>query len=463
MLTTIGTLVFLVLIQYFVTSPSYLESNVSPKTGTDAAATKVSAANNANLRSGETHLWKSASGKCSEAPDHRNLPALFSLKTKLGVSYDGSHWFHMAENFMAQHSALRASGGGTNRSTIYFNFDEAGFVKKLNGVTKLMVALAVLQRKQSSPVEMTLHFVHYPLASSKLRAGEVVQLPQAADMVDAQTVNLSADTPTASRFIISSDGQVQQDLSRQSKSGVIAVCAVYHGSVGGVWPTPQRGHWFPRRGDVDNFRSKIRAMCPPEPATQHVAPNPFKKRRLVIYQRDISRKLFNEEEALALLKDAFPPAQWDITVLMHERDASPCILAHKLNGVDVLLTPHGFQSMLLLFLPRPSVLFEVFPYRYYKRGYGPLSMEYGIIHGGVMSPALSWDRKLLLKLVTTEWCMLSKTCRNYARGDDVLLTKHGVNVLQQLVATRLDPLLRNVADSQTPARLRDVPERLYAD
>lgn len=62
---------------------------------------------------------------------------------------------------------------------------------------------------------------------------------------------------------------------------------------------------------------------------------------------------------------------------MHKKDRSPCELAHLLSGVDVLLTPHGFQSMLLLFLPRPAVLFEVFPYRYFKRGYGPLSAEYG--------------------------------------------------------------------------------------
>lgn len=44
---------------------------------------------------------------------------------------------------------------------------------------------------------------------------------------------------------------------------------------------------------------------------------------------------------------------------MHKKDRSPCELTHIFNGVDVLLTPHGFQSMLLLFLPKPAVLFEV--------------------------------------------------------------------------------------------------------
>lgn len=44
---------------------------------------------------------------------------------------------------------------------------------------------------------------------------------------------------------------------------------------------------------------------------------------------------------------------------MHVPDRSPCELAHKLHDVDVLITSHGFQSMLLLFLPRPSLIFEV--------------------------------------------------------------------------------------------------------
>lgn len=64
---------------------------------------------------------------------------------------------------------------------------------------------------------------------------------------------------------------------------------------------------------------------------------------------------------------------------MHQSDESPCSLALALHDADVLLTSHGFQSMLLLLLPLPSLIFEVFPYRYYKRAYGPLAGEYGKI------------------------------------------------------------------------------------
>ena len=181
-----------------------------------------------------------------------------------------------------------------------------------------------------------------------------------------------------------------------------------------------------------------------------LAPHPFtpreqkggeRKYKLIIYQRDRTRKLENEIEALHLLGGALPSSDWEVKVLMHAKDRSPCDLAHALWDVDVLLTPHGFQSMLLLFLPRPSLLFEVFPYRYYKRGYGPLGKEYHVLHAGVMSPPLAWHSRLLLALTSTSECMLGKQCRNYARADDVRLTQHGVNRLVQAINSRLLPAL----------------------
>jgi len=36
-----------------------------------------------------------------------SVPTLYNMKTKMHVTYEGGHWFHMAENFMTQHSILR--------------------------------------------------------------------------------------------------------------------------------------------------------------------------------------------------------------------------------------------------------------------------------------------------------------------------------------------------------------------
>jgi hypothetical protein len=42
-------------------------------------------------------------------------PELFYLKTISGVHYDGGHWFHVAENFMVQHSLFRSRSSSTSK------------------------------------------------------------------------------------------------------------------------------------------------------------------------------------------------------------------------------------------------------------------------------------------------------------------------------------------------------------
>lgn len=49
---------------------------------------------------------------------------IYHLKTKLGVTYDAGHWFHMSENFMAQHSKLRERNLLSNTSNIIYSFDK---------------------------------------------------------------------------------------------------------------------------------------------------------------------------------------------------------------------------------------------------------------------------------------------------------------------------------------------------
>ena len=332
---------------------------------------------------------------------------------------------------MTQHSILRESKGNTGSSTIYIDFDEPGFVEETNGMTKFMIALGVIQGADQSktlPDSRVFHFIHDSGIPAKYHksVGES-RLINHHDFHDHVEMQVNSKTQTESKFLTRQD---QKSMRARSKHK--AVCVKNMGEIGGMWPTPQRGHWFPNEGDIASFRSKIASLCP---ADERLLKEEEKTKRykLVVYQRDISRKIINQAEALKLVEKKLKPDEWEIRVLMHASDRSPCELAHRLHNVDVMVTPHGFQSMLLLFLPRPALLFEVFPYRYYKRGYGPLSDEYGVRHHGVMSPALHWMHRLILPQWATSGCMLSKQCRNFARNDDVLLTEHGVERLYEAV------------------------------
>ncbi len=83
-----------------------------------------------------TNMDTSISGK-EVCRNSHNIVALYNLKTKLGVSYDGGHWFHMAENFLTEHSLLRESNRQSNASTIMLNFDN-GKHKHISNISHLI-------------------------------------------------------------------------------------------------------------------------------------------------------------------------------------------------------------------------------------------------------------------------------------------------------------------------------------
>jgi hypothetical protein len=296
--------------------------------------------------------------------------------------------------------------------------------------------------------------------------------------------NVSSDrrfmlTPDTECPDVRAPPRLRQLVSSGGEEGEQCVKFLTPNTFGGSWPTPQRGHWFSppvavpyikppgsgkpksshsllgvdsatelraisrlptadlRSGDLVSFYDKMNDLCPP--ATPPVFPEEVL--HITIYQRDLNRKVINLEETVALLEkhavtalmaargEAHQKYRFELQVVMHDNKRSPCVLRDLLSHTVLLFTPHGFQSLLVLLLPNAvsastmpfvPMLFEVFPYRYYKRAYGPLSKELAVHHSSAMSPVLTSDRAALLSLVTTNMCMMwSKYCREYARGDNV--------------------------------------------
>lgn len=254
-----------------------------------------------------------------------------------------------------------------------------------------------------------------------------------------QLLKLSPDIQNADRFVqVRSPSSPEVTAALAATGHNRAVCVKYGGTVGGKWPTiqvcaltllcsflcspslidgsnVQRGHWFSNQGDVESFREKIRMACPLSASSKKT-----KKYKLVLYQRDLSRKLLYQDDALQMIHSILNPQLWEVQVLMHSSSRSPCALYEIIHDTDVLLTPHGFQSMLLILMAPKKLLFEVFPYRYFKPAYSPFGREFDVFHGGVMSEGTSWLSDYIFRYVTTPTCMQIKQCRVHSRDQDVM-------------------------------------------
>ena len=115
--------------------------------------------------------------------------------------------------------------------------------------------------------------------------------------------------------------------------------------------------------------------------------------------------------------------EWTVTKLIHNEDAEPCFLVRKIFQTDRLFLAHGFASMLMIFLKPKSLIYEVFPYKYFKSGYQPLAEEIGVEHHFACQEApISALQGLLLGLIPRQLCMFHVKCRNYARHFNVYIT-----------------------------------------
>ena len=244
----------------------------------------------------------------------------------------------------------------------------------------------------------------------------------------------------------------------------------------------ERGDWLPKESDVESFRHALDGLCADDSfggdeskskssqthgkkadaaaaaAAAALLSQPCGSgsddgnehvKHLVIYQRNTGRVLENLPELVRRLElalrrfaettdgDARPEKEkevWKISTVTHHDAFPPCLLRQCLAKATVLLTPHGFQSMLYLFLPPNAHLHEVFPHRYYKHGYKRAALEWGLSFGFSMSPPRSVWSSLIGYGFTTNACMQMYYCRYFARKGDVFLTNDDVDLIARSAA-----------------------------
>lgn len=140
---------------------------------------------------------------------------------------------------------------------------------------------------------------------------------------------------------------------------------------------------------------------------------------------------------LSILPHWFPASDWEVTVILHSNDRPACELLALLGQTDLLLTAHGFQSMLFLFLPIPAMIFEIFPHHYYKQVYRQIAHSYGrrellylcamiviflsvgIVHGYVIAEPVNHWYSWLFSIISHQQCMKLLLCRAVARSQNL--------------------------------------------
>lgn len=129
--------------------------------------------------------------------------------------------------------------------------------------------------------------------------------------------------------------------------------------------------------------------------------------KVLFYQRDSSRKLLNMEKAVKNFQNLLSE-RWTVETMVHSSERSPCDTIDVIRFATVLVTPHGFQSVLLLFQPYSSVLIEVHPSFYLKEE------VYGFIQGGLrqnfkIARSYLAEESITLNSVTKYGAILLKT------------------------------------------------------
>ena len=394
--------------------------------------------------------------------------------------YSANHWFHVCEFHIHNHARLRAHGllppgdGPDARAPIILQLADPEWLPKLVPMTRLLLALAYTDGTAASiayapPGTLEPGADQLPASSSPSSSSSPSIPPRRRLACDWSAVawRASPSQPTTERFVVpvgvggaceathaaSIPSSMTSDIhaTRTSSRAPAAMGAV----------KAERGDWAPTSADVDSMRLALRRLCAPAPGEDEGSEvrsgsNPRAEdaatsasaalesqpcatasdgdgtRHAVIYQRDVGRSLEDVEGAASSLERALG-AEWRVSVVTHHERLPPCRLARCLGRAEALVTPHGFQSMLYLFLPPKALLYEVFPHRYYKHGYKRAALEWGVSHGMTLSPPRSAASRIISAGFTTGGCMSMFYCRYLARKGDVVLEPRDVDAIVRAV------------------------------
>ena len=384
--------------------------------------------------------------------------------------YAANHWFHVAEFHLHNHARLGRAAAlpsarrapttdAANEHVVIVQLAHQKWKAQLTPMTRLLLAAAY--------TDGTIGRVSYAPPGTLVddddgggggggggapkRPGETGSRSRVRCGWGRDSWHASTSQPVEERFVWDA-GEEKTGCERRAARRVTTPAAEMNVAMGAV--KAERGEWAPSRRDVASLRNTLRLLCAPPPARIIPGSNPDANarrtsgtrgddaharavtalgdapclafdepadwRHAVIYQRDTGRRLEDVDRVALDLENALGWG-WRVSVITHHDRLPPCMLAKCLGRARVLVTPHGFQSMLYLMLSPGALLYEVFPHRYYKHGYKRAALEWGLAHGMTLSPARGWTAEVISRGFTTAKCMSMFYCRYLARKGDVVL------------------------------------------
>ena len=392
--------------------------------------------------------------------------------------YSANHWFHVSEFHARNHARLRSIDAlpplRRGNGVVIALADDA-WKAQLRPMTRLLLAASYTDGR-ASRVSFALPSSvrnHNPDGSRWGRG-----LDGVTDLACGWSLSswhVTPDQPLRDRFVKCAgwSGRGSEPTCEPADATLAADDGTAGVTFGAV--KSERGDWAPTLRDVRSLRDTIDRLCAEggaEGGTEGVAERGASRRleakegkadkkaheaeraiaelegracmgrggsttyrHVVVYQRDAGRRLEGAEEAANALVEALPGGTkaWRRSVVTHHENLPPCLLKRCLGNADVLVTPHGFQSMLYVLLKPGSLMYEVFPHRYYKHGYKRAALEWGLAHGASQSPPRGALPTLISRAFTTGGCMSMYYCRYLARKGDVVLEARDVEAIARAV------------------------------
>jgi len=360
------------------------------------------------------------------------------------------HWFHFPSGLLEKEETQRSFDESFD---LLLLLPRKSWIVELKPMTRFLLAAAYSAPfARGDLAEMFSGNVHF-LPSERVLKNTLASNPSDSDYFRKRIATKRLDIwsattnqPMADRFIFNSVRKCAniEDVIHFDHTDFIATNAVWSGTDFGRVNSDVH-EWFPTTGSVQTVRNAFEMLCRVDepvretkirgcPSEGFENENDEEKtiaQRAVVYQRDVNRKFKDFDRVKREIANALG-ADWRVSIVTHDDDNPPCLLYHCLKRADLFITPHGFQSMLTMFLPARAYMFEIFPTNYHWTGYKALGLMFGVRHVWIESRPVSLLGRSLSTVLTTKRCMDSYLCRYLARKSDVSFDERSSGVLERI-------------------------------